>query len=220
VTKIKICGLRTPENALMVARAGADFIGLNFYPESPRYVEPALAAEIVACLREGLGASCPKLVGIFVNASAAEVRAIVERVGLDFAQLSGDEPPETVEALPGIAFKSIRPHDVKAALAAAKRLAPAFPNSSDAPSILLDAFNPKLYGGTGETASLDIAAALKASVPRLMLAGGLNPDNVAERARAVKPWGLDVASGVEAGMPGIKDERAVRAFISAARAAS
>ncbi|MDE2750529.1 MAG: phosphoribosylanthranilate isomerase [Chloroflexota bacterium] len=219
MTKVKICGVRTPENALMVARAGADFIGLNFYPESPRFVEPAVAGEIVARLREGLGASCPKLVGVFVNASAAEVRDIVERVGLDYAQLSGDEPAETAEALAGIAFKSIRPVDVEAALAAAEGLAAAFPQSSDAPSILLDAFNPKLYGGTGETASLRIAAALRAAVPRMMLAGGLNPDNVAERARAVEPWGVDVASGVEAGTPGIKDERAVRAFIQAARQA-
>ena len=88
-----------------------------------------------------------------------------------------------------------------------------------APAILLDAFNPALYGGTGETASESIALAVKAAAPRLMLAGGLNPENVAERVRLIKPWGVDVASGVEAGTPGIKDEEMVRAFIKAVRAA-
>ena len=220
MTKVKICGVRSPENALMVARAGADFIGLNFYPESPRYVELALAGEISARLRAGLGAACPGLVGVFVNASADEIRRIVERVGLDYAQLSGDEPAETAAALEGIAYKSIRPRDKNSALAEVERLAATFPRSGASPSILLDAFNPKLYGGTGETASLEIAAALKAAVPRLMLAGGLRPDNVADRLRTIKPWGVDVASGVEAGTPGIKDESKARAFINETRRAA
>jgi phosphoribosylanthranilate isomerase len=219
MTKVKICGLRTAENALMVARAGADFIGLNFYPESPRYVEPVVAGEIVQRLREQLEISHPALVGLFVNSSADEVRDIVGQVGLDFAQLSGDEPVETLAALGGVAFKSIRPLDEDAALADVQRLASAFPKCDDAPSILLDAFNSKLYGGTGETASVDIATTVKAAVPRMMLAGGLTPENVAERLRLIRPWGVDVASGVEAGTPGIKDESKLRAFIEAVRVA-
>lgn len=219
MTKVKICGIRTAENALAVANAGADLIGLNFYPQTPRYVTPAVAREIVRRLREALGESCPTLVGVFVNASANEVREIVETVGLDYAQLSGDEAAETVQALRDIAFKAIHPVDESAALAEVEGLRSAFPQSEDAPSILLDAYNPKLYGGTGETASEGVARAVKAAAPRLMLAGGLNPDNVAERVRRVRPWGVDVASGVEAGTPGIKDLGKVRAFIEAVRAA-
>ena len=219
MTKVKICGIRTSENALMVARAGADLIGLNFYPKSPRYLEPGSARDIAKDLRADLGDACPALVGVFVNASADEVRAIVGEVGLDYAQLSGDEPPETLQQLSGIAFKAIRPADEAAALAQIERLGSAYPAGADAPSILLDAFNPALYGGTGETTSASIALAVKANAPRMMLAGGLKPDNVAERVRRIRPWGVDVASGVEAGRPGIKDESAVRAFIRAVRTA-
>ena len=203
----------------MVAHAGADLIGLNFYPQSPRYLPPAQARQIVSHLRAELGDYCPTLVGVFVNASAAEIRAIVEQVDLDYAQLSGDEPPATLHELSGIAFKAIRPADEAAALEQTERLGSAFPQCGDAPSVLLDAFNPTLYGGTGETASANIALAVKASTPRMMLAGGLNPDNVAERVRQIAPWGVDVASGVEAGTPGIKDISAVRAFIKAVRTA-
>jgi phosphoribosylanthranilate isomerase len=219
MTQVKICGIRSSNNALMVARAGADLIGLNFYPASPRYVSPEQARDIVSHLRAELGDACPTLVGVFVNASADEVRAIVESADLDYAQLSGDEPPATLHALSGIAFKAIRPADEAAALEQMGRLHSVFCTRADAPSILLDAYNPALYGGTGETASESIALAVKAAAPRLMLAGGLNPDNVAERVRRIQPWGVDVASGVEAGRPGEKDESAVRAFIQAARAA-
>ena len=219
MTRVKICGLSSAENALMVARSGADMIGLNFFPQSPRCLEPEAASELVLNLRAALGDACPTVVGVFVNAPADEVRGIVERVGLDFAQLSGDEPDETLRALGDIAFKAIRPADESAALAELAHLETSFPEDSDAPSILLDAYNPKLYGGTGETASESIALAVKAAAPRMMLAGGLNPGNVAGRVLRVRPWGVDVASGVEAGTPGIKDEAKVRAFIRAVRAA-
>lgn len=217
MTKVKICGIRSSENALMVARAGADLIGLNFYPQTPRCIKTEHARELARTLRAELGASCPLLVGVFVNATAEEVREIVGRVGLDYAQLSGDEPAETLHDLPGIAFKAIRPIDEAAALAEIKLLESAFPRCEDAPSLLLDAFNPKLYGGTGEATSESIALAVKAAAPRLMLAGGLKPDNVAERVRRIEPWGVDVASGVESGIAGVKDEGKVRAFIKAAR---
>ncbi|MCY3833574.1 MAG: phosphoribosylanthranilate isomerase [Chloroflexi bacterium] len=219
MTKVKICGVCTAENALMAARCGADLIGLNFYPKSPRYVTRAAGSAIAARLREQLGAACPTLVGVFVNASADEVREIVEEVGLDYAQLSGDESAEAVAALGGIAFKAIRPIDEEAALAEIRRLEAVFPHTADAPSILLDAFNPKLYGGTGETADFAIVGAVKRAVPRLMLAGGLTAENVADRVRRIRPWGVDVASGVEAGTPGAKDESKARAFIQAVRAA-
>lgn len=219
MTKVKICGIRLSENALMVARLGADMIGLNFYPESPRYIELAKACELVAQLRAEMGAACPTLVGVFVNASADEVRQIVERVGLDYAQLHGDESIADLRALAGIAFKAIRPADEDAARATLEVLKADLLARVNAPSLLLDAFNPKLYGGAGGTTSETIAMTVKAASPRMMLAGGLNPGNVAERARRIRPWGVDVASGVEAGTPGIKDAGKVRAFINAARAA-
>ena len=219
MTKVKICGVRSVENALAVADAGADMIGLNFYPKSPRYLTTGQASEIARELRAASGDARPRLVGVFVNASAEEVREFVARVGLDFAQLSGDESINTLSELEGIAFKAIRPADVAAARADVARLAPAFPQGSAAPSILLDAYNPKLYGGTGETASESIARVVNAAAPRLMLAGGLNPNNVAGRVRRIRPWGVDVASGVEAETPGIKNLGLVRAFIQAVRAA-
>ena len=219
MTKIKVCGIRRAENALMVANAGADMIGLNFYPKTPRYIEPALAREVVSRLRGELGDACPAMVGVFVNAGADDIRAIVEEVGLDYAQLNGDESADFVAALPGLAFKAIRPADEHAAGMEVAALANSFLKGDHAPSVLLDAFNPRLYGGTGETASLSIARAVREAAPRMMLAGGLNPENVAERVRKVKPWGVDVASGVEAGAPGIKDESKVRAFIDAVRSA-
>lgn len=219
MTKIKVCGIRRADNALMVARAGVDMIGLNFYPKTPRYIEPAAARKLVSRLRGDLGAACPIIVGVFVNASVSHIRAISAEVGLDYAQLNGDESAQFLGALPGLAFKAIRPADERAASAEVAALACAFLDDADAPSVLLDAFNPKLYGGTGETTSVSIAQAVSETAPRLMLAGGLNPENVAERLRAIKPWGVDVASGVEAGTPGIKDEAKVRAFIDAVRSA-
>lgn len=217
MTRIKICGLRSPENALMVAAAGADMLGLNFYPETPRYVAPAAARDIAAALREALGSACPTLIGIFVNAPAADVKAIMRAVGLHYAQLSGDESAETVQALSPLAFKAIRPKTAAEAQRDAERFAPLAPASPLAPALLLDAYSPKFYGGTGELAGAEIAAAAKMAAPRLMLAGGLTPENVAERIAAIQPWAVDVASGVEAGQPGIKDEAKVRAFIAVAR---
>ncbi len=219
MTKVKICGLRSLENALMVAGAGADLIGLNFYPPSPRSLALEEAREIALGLREALGEGCPTLVGVFVNMPADEVRAVIDHVGLDYAQLSGDEPTETLTRLHGCAFKAIRPRDVAAAQAAIRDIEAHFPADSSAPSLLVDAFHPKLYGGTGETTSVDLALTVRLIAPRMMLAGGLNPDNVAERVRAIRPWGVDAASGLESGEAGIKDEAKTRAFIEAARAA-
>lgn len=220
MTKIKICGVRSLENALMTAEAGADLIGLNFYPPSPRSLELEAAREIVQGLRLALGADCPTLVGVFVNESAAEMRGIMAAAGLDFAQLSGDEPPAAVAGMSGRAFKAIRPRALDAAAQALAEYAASFPTDERAPGILVDAYHPKLYGGSGETASLAVAAKIRQETPRLMLAGGLTPENVAERVRAIRPWGVDVASGVESGSPGIKDRRKLRAFIQAVRSAS
>ena len=220
MTKVKICGVRTLANALEVAHAGADMIGLNFYPPSPRSVDMRQGRTIAEGLRGELGDACPTLVGVFVNASANEMRATIQESLLDFAQLSGDEDTQALVSLCGTGFKSIRPRDIDDAVELLDAFTANMPTDKRAPSILVDAFNPRLYGGTGETASLAVAEMVKSRVPRMMLAGGLNPDNVAKRVRAIRPWAVDVASGVESGEPDIKDMDKVRAFIAAVRSAS
>lgn len=216
---VKICGVTTLEDALMVAEAGADMIGLNFYRPSPRYITPQAARAICATLRDQLGYDCPLLVGVFANALVAEVVQISDEAGLDCVQLSGDEPASLLDTV-GPAYKAIRPVDKTQAQELAAEFAGRGPDDERLPSLLLDAYHPALYGGTGETASREVVLALRNSVPRLMLAGGLTPDNVGERVASLCPWGVDVASGVEAGQPGIKDRARVRAFIEQARTAA
>lgn len=217
MTRIKICGVTRLENALMCADAGADLLGLNFYPPSPRYLTPEDARALTDGLRAELGDQCPVLVGVFVNASADDLMQIMNTAGLDAVQLSGDESIDVVQALNGRAIKALRPRDAAEAAALADTFLPYAPQDERLPSLLVDAYHKHLYGGTGEQASLDVAQAFKERVPRFMLAGGLTPDNVAERVRVIQPWAVDVASGVEAGQPGIKDAARVRAFIAAVR---
>ncbi|MCA9913445.1 MAG: hypothetical protein KC496_08845, partial [Anaerolineae bacterium] len=119
--------------------------------------------------------------------------------------------------LRGIAFKAIRPMNQTMALEDVEYFSHHLPQDDRVPSLLLDAYHPKLFGGTGEQASTEVALAVKARVQRLMLAGGLTPDNVGERVSAIRPWGVDVASGVESGTSGVKDLEKVRAFITAAK---
>lgn len=216
--KVKICGIQTLADALAAAESGADLLGFNFYKPSPRYILPDAALVICDNLRAQLGAACPVLVGVFVNEIVGNVSAITAKVGLGFAQLSGDESDSMLRELRGIAFKAIRPANKAMALDDAGYYAPVFPTSERVPSLLLDAYHPKLYGGTGEQASVEVALAVRAIVPRLMLAGGLTPENVAARVQAIQPWGVDVASGVEvADQPGVKDHTKMRDFIQAAK---
>lgn len=219
MTYVKICGVTTYRDALMSSRVGADMLGLNFYAKSPRYITPEDAATLCRSLRSALDEDCPVLVGVFVNATVDEVARTIQTVGLDFAQLSGDESLAMVAGLLGRAYKAIRPDSEAAALDDASYYAPHFPASEHAPSLLVDAYHPNLYGGTGEQASESVVQALKQRVPRLMLAGGLNPDNVGERVASLQPWGVDVASGVEDGTPGVKPEAKVKAFVAAAKGA-
>jgi phosphoribosylanthranilate isomerase len=217
--KVKICGVTTLDDASMVTEAGADLIGLNFYKQSPRYIEPEAAGAITDALREHFGEKVPVFVGVFVNAPVSEISQIMEIAGLDFAQLSGDESDDVLHELRGRGFKAIRPPNKALALDDAGYYSKEFINDPRIPSLLLDAYHPKLYGGTGETASVEVALAVKGMVPRLMLAGGLNPANIGERVAAIRPWGVDVASGVEPeGQPGVKDPDKVRQFVGAAKA--
>jgi phosphoribosylanthranilate isomerase len=210
--RVKICGVTSFQDALDATRAGVSLLGLNFYPPSPRSITPMQAERIVIGLREALGDSCPLIGGVFVNESPGDILHILEAVGLDFAQLSGDEPPGDVAALRGVAVKTIRPRSPDEAMRLAESYLPYAPEDEPLPALLLDAYHPDLYGGTGEQASGEIARAIRGMTPRLMLAGGLTPENVAARVAAIRPWGVDVASGVE-GEPGRKDAAKMRSFV-------
>jgi len=198
---VKICGITSIEDALMCAEAGADFIGLNFYTKGIRYVEPKQAKEIAAELRKL--SDCPTLVGVFVNEAAETMMRILDDCHLDLAQLSGNEPDEIVNAMGERGFKAIR----NDRLPITKRATP--------PDVLFDAFVKDSFGGTGQTANWEEAAPLAKS-RRILLAGGLTPHNVARAIQKVKPWGVDVASGVESS-PAKKDKFKVRDFIQAAK---
>jgi phosphoribosylanthranilate isomerase len=216
MTIIKICGVTTLDDALMCADAGADLLGLNFHPPSPRYLTANAARLIADGLRQSLGADCPVLVGVFVNLSTSEIARIKQIAGLDAVQLSGDESESVLAGLAECGFKAIRPRSQDEARAHADAYLTHAPQDVRLPSILVDAYHKALYGGTGEQAGVDVALTVKEIAPRLMLAGGLTPDNVADRVRAIQPWGVDTASGVESA-PGIKDPARVRDFIAAVR---
>jgi phosphoribosylanthranilate isomerase len=219
MTIVKICGVTSFADALMCAEAGADMLGLNFYKPSPRYLEPNEARDIAVALRAQLGTACPLLVGIFVNEVVGRMSHTMEIVGLNFSQLSGEESGEMLREMRGVGFKAIRPRNRAEALDDAAYYTAAQAIDLRAPSLLLDAHHATMYGGTGEQQSADVAQAVKAQVPRLMLAGGLTPDNIAFKVHEVQPWGVDVASGVEVdGQPNRKDAAKVRDFIDAVRA--
>jgi len=208
MTKIKICGIKTVTDALAAMDAGADLIGFNFYPKSPRYIEKETCAKITSVLKREH--SNIKLVGVFVNSSVEEVKYILDTCSLDLAQLHGDETPEMVEAFNGKAFKAIR----LSAQSAETSVYP-FLKSVTIPAFLIDAAVKGVYGGSGVTADWSAAAELAKKYP-LLLAGGLTPENVADAVWQVKPWGVDVASGVESGA-GKKDAAKMSAFVKAVK---
>lgn len=213
---VKICGITTFEDALAAAEFGAHMLGLNFYPKSKRYITPDQAMQICVGLRAQLGAACPLLVGVFVNEVVGTISAVTRKVGLNAAQLSGDESTEMLRELRGIGFKAVRPMDVRQADDDLSYYADTMPADSRLPSLLVDAHQQGEYGGTGRSVAQDIAAHIVDRVPRVMLAGGLTPDNVQARIEALRPWGVDTASGVEGADPTRKDHVKMRDFICAA----
>jgi phosphoribosylanthranilate isomerase len=202
MTKIKICGIKTVKDALAAMEAGADLIGFNFYPKSPRCIDVGICRDIMSVMRKHGHVT---YVGVFVNASVEEIYATIETCGLSLAQLHGDETPEMLRALNGKAFKAFRgmPSDITGY------------ERNDAPALLVDAAVKGVYGGSGVTADWSAAADLAKKYP-LLLAGGLTPENVADAVWQVKPWGVDVASGVES-EPGKKDASKIKAFVQAVR---
>lgn len=220
MTRIKICGIKTLPDALAAIEAGVDILGFNFYPKSPRYITPATCAKITAILRQKHPTIT--LVGVFVNHPSHEIRATLQTAHLHLAQLHGDEPPEMLAELQPNAFKALRlksdaetdwKTDNPLAGFIRRFVSPSTPPS--APALLVDAAAPGLYGGSGQAANWSAAAELSKQIP-LLLAGGLTAQNVAQAIRKVRPWGVDVASGVESA-PGVKDPAQMQAFVKAVR---
>jgi phosphoribosylanthranilate isomerase len=225
MTIVKICGVRRLIDARAAVEAGADIIGFTFWPGTKRYIAPEQAAEVIAALRAE-GGPLPLFSGLFVNAEPAVIATTVARCGLDLVQLSGDETAEDVARLDMpllMAMRALPGEDVDALrerLHILRRAARSLPPGPLGQPLtpLIDAHVPGQYGGTGQTSDWPVAAALAAG-ERIMLAGGLKPENVADAVRTVRPWGVDVASGVEiTGQPGVKDAGRIAAFIQAARA--
>jgi len=242
--QVKICGITRREDALLAADAGADAIGLNFFEGSPRFLSLDAAQPIVAAVRSGNLARRPKVVGVFVNSDPTKIFQAMELLQLDAVQLHGDEPPQAVAALSGMSnlfslggmgagraplqiVRAFRCRDeglpvVSEYLCQCEAVRPALTGGlSTLPhAVLLDAYSPGAYGGTGHVIDWDSVRRdreLVMGLP-LILAGGLTAENVGEAIEIARPDGVDTASGVE-DSPGRKNEVKVRTFVAAARAA-
>jgi phosphoribosylanthranilate isomerase len=216
MTYVKVCGITNLDDGRCAVEAGVDFLGFVFYPKSSRFVTLEQAAAIVRTIRREFGVDAPRCVGVFVNGSVEHVLATLDGAGLDLAQLHGGEPPADVRMLHPRAFKAIRPRSCDDAEAAAAAYSDVIPNDITLPQILVDAYHPQQFGGTGIPADLAVARLLARHL-RLLLAGGLTPETVGPAIEQVRPWGVDVSSGVERDK-GIKDHARVRAFVEAVRA--
>ncbi len=202
-TRVKICGITRVEDARAAIDSGADALGLVFYSKSPRYVELSVAANIARTIGPFV-----TIVGLFVNADAAQVRETVKTVGLDLLQFHGDED-EAYCAQFGMPYiKAIRMSpglDIKEVVAK-------YPSAR---GFLFDAWNKDKYGGTGETFEWQRLSRLKESADRdisFILAGGLTPENIGQAVAEVKPYAIDVSGGVEQS-PGIKSPELIQQFI-------
>ena len=197
-TRVKICGITRIEDAAAVVQSGADALGLVFYPQSPRYVDIAVAREIVASLSPFV-----TVVGLFVNAAPEVIHRIIESIPLGLLQFHGDEDNATCKSF-GLPFiKSIAMHDGIDVLSRMEQ----YP---DAAGFLLDAWQPQSHGGGGKT--FDWQFIPESSPGPLILAGGLTPDNVTLAIKSTRPYAVDVSSGVESGK-GIKSAAKIAAFM-------
>lgn len=207
-TKVKICGITNSEDAAAAVEAGADALGFIFYTKSPRYIVPSVAKHIIGGL--------PPLVtpvGVFVNEGLATVRSIMDTCGLAIAQLHGEETASYCQELSRPVMKALRMKDRGSFLALGE-----YQGRAGVRGFVVDSFSEIGYGGTGQITDWALAAeAAKAAT--ILLAGGLTPENVAEAIRSVRPYGVDVSSGVES-VPGKKDPVKLRAFFDAVRVVS
>lgn len=195
---VKICGITNLDDALDAVEFGADLLGFNFYPDSPRYIEPPRAREIFQEIPQDI-----KKVGVFVNADHEGVINLACELGLDFLQFHGDETPEYCNRMGRPWFKAFRLQDESS-------LGPI--PQYESPWLLVDAYVEKAFGGTGVVSNWDLAIKAK-KYGELFLSGGLKTDNIELAIRTVKPYGVDVASGVES-RPGVKDRKKLEEFIA------
>lgn len=206
--RVKICGMTNPQDAFVAVEAGVDALGFIFYRKSPRYIEPDAAKNIIQSLPVFVTP-----VGVFVNEEIGVVRSIMDHCGIHLAQLHGDETVDYCQSLSRPLMKALRLKDRGSLLALAE-----FSGRGGVQSFVLDTFTEKEYGGTGLKGDWELAAEA-ARTATVLLAGGLTPDNVVEAITAVRPYGVDVSSGVES-VPGKKDHGRLRAFLEAVRVVS
>jgi phosphoribosylanthranilate isomerase len=199
---VKVCGITRLTDALHAVEKGATALGFIFWPRSPRAVSPSRAAEIIAELPTSL-----MTVGVFVNEPIDGIRAMVARTGITAVQLHGDEPPAYADALEWPLFRAVDADEIEDACEA----------WSEQTTLLLDTIDPVRRGGTGVPVDWARAAGV-AQARRIVLAGGLTPENVTDAIRAVRPYGVDVSSGVELS-PGVKDFDKITRFVANARRA-
>jgi len=202
--KIKICGITNLDDALAAADAGADALGFNFYKKSPRYIEPEKATEIIAQLPPFM-----MPVGVFVNEREDRIREIQHKTCIQAIQLHGDESPEFCQRFENRVIKAFQVKDKESLKVMAHYRVGAF---------LLDSYHEGLRGGTGTTFDWHLAVVAK-TFGKIILAGGLTPENVAEAVKLVQPYAVDVAGGVEK-EKGIKDHAKLKKFITEVRRAS
>jgi phosphoribosylanthranilate isomerase len=215
--QIKICGLRNAEASLVAANAGANFLGFNFVEGVRRQLQPDEGTQIIAEYRAGLqksgNANPPSLVGLFMNQDPDFVNEIARKAGLDYLQLCGDEDAEYISKVELPIIKMVRVKDGTIPAELDQIVSPILNVNH---SIILDVFDKKTPGGSGKSFDWSAAEGI-ANRENVMLAGGLNPENVQSAIAKLSPWGVDVASGVET--DGIKDPERIKAFIQAARSA-
>ena len=195
---IKICGLTSLGQALSCVELGADWLGLNCWRGSSRYITAEKALKIVDGLPESVST-----VGVFVNESTDTLESIMRETGMDLAQLHGDETPESCKKITVPWFKAFR---------VSPDFQPQRIQDYGGETFLLDAYSKTHYGGSGQKIDWELASTVSA-MGKLILAGGLAPENVADAVNKVRPWGVDVCSGVES-EPGIKDLLKVKEFIN------
>lgn len=203
--KVKICGITNIKDALTAIEYGADALGFVFYPGSPRAITPETAKPIIVSLPPFIST-----VGVFVNEDMANLQKTASYTGLDVIQLHGSEPPgycvannKIIKAIRVKDFADLKPLQLYKTVSA----------------FLLDTYSPDAIGGTGEVFNWEIAVEAK-KFGRIILAGGLTPDNIEEAVKIVQPYGVDVSSGVEGSKKGIKDHEKLRLFIERAKKAS
>lgn len=213
--RVKICGITTVEDALEVIDLGAWALGLMLYDQSPRAIDILAAKELVAEVRAARPGMTTNWVGVFVNQNPIEVFTFSQTLKLDYVQLHGDENLEDIECFDDFAATLGGRARVIKALRTAPDFSPASlrPLRKYCPLLLVDSFAEGAYGGTGKTADWAIAKAICAEGPAL-LAGGITPENVGAAIAAVKPWGIDLSSGVER-EPGVKDHHKLRQLFAA-----